>query len=115
MKFRVERTSDWNDETQPCPEAVSEMVPFWDCRTFKSPAEHDARLPGDPWLSRGSEHRFTYGPRGGVVGIERRLEDIKLWFITIDTLEELIAFSDKYGALVVDTEPSIEIYDGYRE
>ena len=116
MKFRVERTSVWDDETQPCLEAVSEMIPRWDRRTFKSPEEHDAKLPhNEPWLSNGTEHRLVYGPRGGVIGIERRTGDVMVWFVTLDSLDDLIAFSDKYGALVVSAEPSIEIYDGYRE
>lgn len=39
------------------------------------------------------------------------------WSIDINTLEDLIAFSKKYGDLVIITngEKSIEIYDTYRE
>ena len=43
------------------------------------------------------------------------------WYIKINTLEELIAFENKYGALIIskdwDTqeEMQIEIYDDYRE
>lgn len=37
------------------------------------------------------------------------------WWVELNSLEELMAFSARYGALVVDDGPSIEIYDDYRE
>ena len=43
------------------------------------------------------------------------------WYIKINTLEELIAFENKYGALIISKdwdnqeEMQIEIYDDYRE
>ena len=44
---------------------------------------------------------------------ERRCD----WYIHIDTLGELLAFSQKYGELILNTlnDPSIEIYDTWRE
>ena len=116
MRFEVKRTSLWDDE-QPCPEAVLEMVPEWDRRTFKSAEEHDALLcpRSAPWLSRGTEHRTMYGPRGGVVGIERRVDDRAGWFIELGSLEDMMEFVGKYGTVVLTEEPSIEIYDDYRE
>lgn len=45
-----------------------------------------------------------------------------VWFIDINTLEELMAFCTKYGDLVLRPStwriadvPSLEIYDDYRE
>lgn len=43
------------------------------------------------------------------------------WYIKINTLEELIAFENKYGSLIISKdwdnqeEMQIEIYDDYRE
>lgn len=39
------------------------------------------------------------------------------WFIEIRTLEELDSFSREHGDIVINTRrnPSIEIYDDYRE
>ena len=35
--------------------------------------------------------------------------------LEIYTLEELLAFVDEYGAIVIEADHSIEIYNGYRE
>ncbi len=45
---------------------------------------------------------------------------IDVWFIEIDTIEELVKFVDKYGDIVVQDYPydghkEIEIYDTWRE
>ena len=43
------------------------------------------------------------------------------WYIKINTLEELLAFYEEYGGLIIernwdnDKEMQIEIYDAYRE
>ena len=40
------------------------------------------------------------------------------WFVNINTLEELIAFKNIHGKIILDdfvSDPSIEIYDDYRE
>ena len=44
---------------------------------------------------------------------ERRCD----WCVDIGTLEELLAFSQKYGELILNvlSDPSIEIYDTWRE
>ena len=46
----------------------------------------------------------------------------QVWVITMDTLDEMITFRDKYGELILDHDPafsqipdSIEIYDDWRE
>lgn len=121
-RFKVERTSDmcW-DNQKPCSEAVEGTVQVWDVRTFKSPEEHDARFPRDRWASRGREHTIGYGPRGGVQGIRRRMEDRRAWFVELEDLDALLAFWRKYGELVLKvavedgSTPTIEIYDNYRE
>lgn len=46
----------------------------------------------------------------------------EVWVVTINLLDELITFRDKYGELILDQDPSfphipdsIEIYDDWRE
>lgn len=118
FRFEVKRTSD--RDAKPCDEAVPGTVQRWDYRTFKSPEEHDARLK-PKWHERGTEHQLVCGPRGGVQGIKRRLEDEDAWFVEFDGLDALLAFFEKYGDLVITTSwadkesPCIEIYDDYRE
>jgi hypothetical protein len=112
MKFIVKRTSVW-DNKQPCDEAILEKVPNYDQRNFKSPEEHDLCLK-EKWFSRGTEHSIN------TRGIVRRLEDIDIWVININSLEELLSFYKKYGQLVISSsyfnrQPEIEIYDDYRE
>ena len=99
-------------------------APSWDVRTFKSPEEHDARFPGDPWFSRGTQHEIVRGPRGESQGIRRRMEDQDGWAIDIDTLDDLwqlvrregeIIIKGLDGRLVPDDQAALEIYDTWRE
>lgn len=120
MRFAITRTSVHSDDGAPCPEAIKGTLPYWDVRTFKSPEEHDAKLK-ERWLDRGTEHQIVYGPRGGVQGIKRRMDDRTAWFLDFDSLEALMAFREKHGDLIVTgafgnyEHPCIEIYDDYRE
>lgn len=122
MRFQVTRTSLWDDETPPCEEATKTTVANWDARTFKSPEEHDKKIgrPGKMWADRGTEHQLVYGPRGGVTGIKRRVEDRTAWTIDLADFDALMAFREKYGDLVLtdstaDGAAAIEIYDTWRE
>jgi hypothetical protein len=121
FRFGIVRTSTrGSEDDKPCAEAVPGTIQTWDYRTFKSPEEHDAKL-GQKWHDRGTQHGFVYGPRGGVQGIKRRLEDRETWFVEFSTLAELMAFYEKYGDLVLSESwsdrqtPRLEIYDDYRE
>ena len=108
----VSRTSNWGDD-QPCNEAFKEKYTRIDQRTFKTPAEHDARLR-IPWESEGANHRINKA------GIARDFED-EGWFVNIESLDELIKLQEKYGRLVLCNSwqnpdiLEIEIYDTYRE
>jgi len=121
MLFCVERTSVFDSEISPCDEAKQMDCLRIDERTFKSPEEHDEKLVGTgygstkPWLSEGMNHRKTK------VGIARDFQ-AKAWFVEIEDLDALIAFTKKYGSVIVQSEyctakgyPYIEIYDDYRE
>ena len=53
--------------------------------------------------------------------VENAYKKGKYWYIKINTLEELIAFYEEYGNLIISEnwhnkkELQIEIYDSYRE
>ena len=120
MKFRVSRTSVWDDEVSPCPGAVREKCLRVDARTSKSPESHDATMKAlgikeEPWLSRGMNHRKSGG------GIERDLDSMD-WFVELSDLDALLRFAGKHGDIIIKPYDqwakgfqSIEIYDGYRE
>lgn len=123
MRFKIERTSLWDDDVAPCPEATKGEVDRWDIRTFKSPEEHDAKLADrmGAWHDRGTDHTVITGPRGGAQGIKRKVESEAAWYVEIATLEDPWAFSEQHGELILKTAradgvtPTIEIYDNYRE
>lgn len=111
MKYMVRRTSGWDDKAPPCPEARKETYTRIDERTVNSPE----KIPdGWRWFSGGRNHRVEHGH------IMRDFDD-EGWFIDIKTLDELMAFIDKYGSVVIEpyfdnySIMVIEIYDDYRE
>lgn len=119
MRFKVTRTtSRWHDQ-QPCAGARKGPIESWDYRTFKTPEEFN-ELGGDWFGEDTCDHgSWTYDNEPAIK--RRRSADEEAWFIDIETLEDLLAFYDEYGELVLGraTEdrrtPEIEIYDDYRE
>lgn len=110
MKYKISRSSDCMEYMQPCEEAYQEMLPSYDCRTYKTFEEYDeeqAKFNGT-WLSKGSEHVETPD------GISRRVGDTLEWVVNIDSLEQLNEFVKKYGDCIISKD-EIEIYDDYRE
>ena len=67
---------------------------------------------GGLWREEGNEHQIL--PNGH---IRRRLADREVWVVEIETLDDLVEFSKKYGELVLNFKDclEIEIYDDYRE
>ena len=128
MRFVVSRTSLYGDG-KPCDEATAGTIDRWDTRTC-SEAEfnrkqlgRDIRMRGDAevegssdWRDEGTDHKSL--PNGYIT---RNVGPEPVWFIEIDSLDELIAFQEKQGDLVLtestwnSDEPAIEIYDGWRE
>jgi hypothetical protein len=111
MKFICERTSVWND-IRPCEEAKQELIKHTEYRT-RSIEYLKKHLPGS-LHGDGSEYHNCRG------GCKRDYTKTR-WVVEFNTLEELIAFKEKYGDLVLrhdclDSElPVVEIYDSYRE
>ncbi len=101
MRFKVDRSSD---KVPPCKEAIEGTYVYVDERTVNDPKETP---DPDDWYERGENHRVEHGH------IKRDFHE-PCWFVDIASLDDLIAFTKKYGSLVFDDE-KIEIYDYYRE
>lgn len=110
MKFIVLRTSmRYSDGEKPCEGCTRERVIRIDERVVDS---HEKLLYED-WFARGENHRVVSGR------IRRDIieED---WVLEINTIDELLEFSRVHGEKIIvsnngENNPSIEIYDDYRE
>ena len=114
MKFRITRTSsNYFDEARPCEKAVKGTYLYTHTRTCTE--EEFNRKFADReglWRSKGINHRVD--SRGYI----QREDEREGFLIEISTLEELVAFVDEVGDIVISKDnpmPEIEIYDGYRE
>ena len=119
MKFIIKRTSG-RGNSSPCVEAKEEQVVETETRTFRTPEEFDKRSAAreGAWLSVGTNHRIG---RDGYICRDRDMMNV--WTIEVNSIEELVALSRKYGEIIVadhylspnDEYPTLEIYDDYRE
>ena len=114
MKFRITRTSGSSvDEAKPCEKAVKGTYLYTHTRTCTE--EEFNRKFADReglWRSKGINHRVD--SRGYI----QREHEIEGFLIEINTLEELVAFIDEVGEIIISKDnpmPEIEIYDDYRE
>ena len=119
MRFLVTRTSSHNFELKPCEGAVQGPFTRVDMRTWESPEKIPAGMGGAVWWeSEGTNHRNI--KVGRIRYIARDFQEQR-WYVELATLDDVMAFIDKYGACII--EPcfqnsdvmEIEIYDGYRE
>ena len=109
-RFRVKRTSVWNDDVPPCPEAVRGTYTQHVYCTL--PLKEAMRSERTDWFRRLTNQRSA---PGGSVGDR---ENQPCWFVEFDNLDQLLAFAHEHGDLVLKRESdgsSIEIYDDYRE
>lgn len=110
MKFVVTRTSDFEDPK--CDEAF--IAPFTrvDKRNVDDPMKN--KYISADWYTLGTNHRVENGQ------ICRDFQE-ECHFVEINSLEELLKFQEKYGAIIIrsshgnDSVLEIEIYDNYRE
>ena len=119
MKFIIKRTSG-RGNSSPCVEAKEEQVVRTETRTLHSPEEFDKKFAyrEGSWLSVGTNHRID---KNGYICRDCEMMDV--WTIEINSIEELIALSRKYGEIIItdhyldinDMYPTLEIYDDYRE
>lgn len=119
MKFIITRTSDYGDDNSPCEEAKRSQVVKVETRTLRTPEEFDKKFAAreGTWLSIGTNHRIG---RDGYICRDREMMNV--WTIEVNSIEELIELSRKYGEIIVadhywsnDEYPTLEIYDAYRE
>lgn len=110
MIFKISRTSSYYDETPPCDKAFKTTFPRFDIRTCSEEEYNETRR--EKWQERGKNHTVLSNGH-----ISRQLEDIEGWGIEINSLEELLELSKKYGEIIVscDAKNVLEIYDDYRE
>ena len=119
MKFKITKTTLWNDEEVPCEKAIKEKYAEIEVRTLHTFEEFDKKFgkSEDEWLSKGINHCVN---KKGY--IQREIPNgCEGWFIEINSLEELMEFNKRYGNIIIQKcwdNPNIteiEIYNGYRE
>ena len=118
MEFIVRRASEWDDEKSPCEEARRDSIVCVETRTIHTPEEFDVRFANreGKWLSVGANHRVD---KNGWITRDNGMIDV--WFVEINTLDELMKFCEKYGDIVItnsirnETYKKILIYDDYIE
>jgi len=113
MKFLVKRTSEYRNKRKPCEEAWKEQCVFTEERVCDDPSKLSL-CQKELWYQQGTNHRVEDGR------IKRDFIEDR-WFVSINSLEDLLSFSDKYGKIILSRfveDPNIweiEIYDDYRE
>jgi len=122
MKFISSRTSGDEDDLsqKPCEEAIQEEVTGLERRFVPTIKCARRRKWFKEWYDSGLNHREekAYGERN-IVCDQR--EKTTVWVIELNSLVELSAFHEKYGAIILlrsaykEIPLEIEIYDGYRE
>jgi len=116
MKFIITRASckQVDDTGRPCEEAFLDSLPYIDEYDLTE-EEYDA-MYSFRWREHGTNHIVT---EEGY--IQRTLDLHTPFVVELNTFEELLEFSKKYGELVFSTTSSflgagsIEIYDDYKE
>lgn len=109
MEFEVTRTTmPYRTVEKPCEEAYLKEVEKWNGYSLSERKYNEyIAQDGEMWRDRGTDHEVT---KNGI----RRKETFKVWCVTFDSLEELMAFIEKYGRVVLN-RTEIEIYDDWRE
>ncbi len=119
MKIIISRTSDMYGREKPCEEARMGMFPYWSSRAC-SEEYFDENFSNSEglWRSKGKNHT-TVGSH-----ITRQEDDRELWYVDIESFDDLYKLQDKEGELIIKTYKyggpndkllEIEIYDTYRE
>lgn len=112
MIFKVERSSEWNDDIQPIKEAYKGKC--IDTQVFLFPSFEDFEEMKDcSFKALGTNHRVLPDKK-----IARDFE-IDCYLIEINTLEDLMKLEKKYGDIIIRYSsynyPVLEIYDTWRE
>jgi len=123
MKFKVTRTSVWEDKS-PCKEAIPVTSEFLrDIRTFKNKEEWLSKFPRDAEFD-GEPCEFGVLDGRPFRILKRPCTD---YVVEINTLDDLLGFIEKNGRIVIGgvggksnpamdgVDYEIEIYDDWRE
>lgn len=116
MDFIITKTSDYFNEEPPCEGALKKPFPVIHVRTCNE-EEFNRKFSEREglWRSKGTNHTVT---NEGY--IQRQEPDKERWCVTINSLDELMAFYETHGQIIIGSDyqshtPSIEIYNDYRE
>ena len=113
MEYLVTRTSFWNDE-KPAKGCYKKEYITHDVRTLDSFEKYAEKFK-EKFKNRGFDHCIN--DRGYI----QRSFNSEGWFIELSTFDELNAFIEKYGDVIIGKHHAnknileIEIYDSYRE
>jgi hypothetical protein len=116
MDFIISKTSDYYHEEPTCEGAIKKPFPVFHVRTCNEEEFNKKFAPREGlWKSKGFNHTTT---EEGY--IKRQEEDKEQWCISINSLDELMAFYEQHGQLIIKSNylsgtPEIEIYNDYRE
>ena len=120
MTFIVERASRYgcDGEQTPCDGAYLGSIIRVETRTLHTPEEFDDKFSKfeGKWISIGTNHRIN---KNGWITRDRGT--VMVWFIEINTIDELIEFCNKNGDVVIEdcawntSYKKILIYDDYIE
>ena len=104
MKFIVSRTTvSLTENRRPCDEAVEENLTPLDYRTVRSIEEARKKVWFKDWYEGGVNHRTE----GGMIVCDRKTTE-KHWVVDIGSLDELLAFQDKYGEIEIADSASFK-------
>jgi hypothetical protein len=97
MNFVVSRKRmSVTENKRPCEEARERKLTPLDYRTVHSLEEAKGKIWYNEWLAGGVNHR----EEDGIVVCDRK-EAKRVWVVELNSLEELMAFQDKYGEVVI--------------
>lgn len=108
MRFKISRTGYC--DMQPCEESYSMLLPYWHTRTMPENEFNDKFSKNEGlWKDNGINHKTVRDGKW----ISRQENDATCWVIEIESLNDLISLSNKYGELSLscDNMPEIVIRD----
>jgi hypothetical protein len=106
MKFIIsKKIMSVTTNKQVCDEAVLEELTPLDYRNVPSIEEAKKKIWYKDWIADGVNHR----EEDGMVVCEKK-NKFSQWIVEIDTLDELLAFQNKYGSInVSNSVPYVEV------
>lgn len=106
MKFIISaKTVSLTESKKPCDEAEEIALTPLDIRDVKTLEEARGKIWYKSWFESGENHR----EENGMVVCDKKVK-VNQWVINTGTLEDLLAFQEKYGDIVIsDSSPYKEV------